>query len=144
MNTLIKKKMNIQRCKFIELQTINDGIDGTITVAESKKNIPFDIVRSYFIYHIQKENSIRGKHAHKKLEQVIFCIKGSFELVLDDGFTKETILLDKPDLGVYMGIGVWHEMQNFSEDCLMLVFASDFFKEEDYIRKYNDFLNFIK
>jgi len=137
------KEMNVKNCRKIKLQTIHDGIDGVLTVAESHKNIPFDIARTYYIYDIETKNSIRGKHAHKKLEQVIFCIKGSFELLLDDGQEKETFVLNQPDVGIYMGQKVWHEMLNFSKDCMMLVFASDYYSEDDYLRNYSDFLHFI-
>ena len=135
--------MKIRNCKFIRLKFFDDGIDGNLVIAERFTNIPFHIRRIYYINNLKSRRAVRGKHAHKKLQQVLFCINGSFELVLDDGIKKESVLMQKPHIGVYMGRGVWHMMRNFSRDCVILVLASDLYKESDYIRDYSDFLRYI-
>ncbi len=135
--------MKINRTGFIQLNPIIDGIDGYLCVVENLRNIPFKVKRVYFIYNLNDPKAIRGRHAHRKLEQALFCVKGSFELLLDDGENHKRIIMNDPDKGVYMGPGVWHEMDNFSIDCVILVLASDYFEEKDYIRNYQKFQEFI-
>lgn len=86
----------------------------------------------------------RGGHAHKKLRQAIIAIAGSFDLILDNGDTQVSYRLDSPTEAFYLPEGIWREMQNFSDDCVILVFASEKHSEEDYIRNYQDFLKFAK
>ena len=132
-----------KNCSYIQLPKIVDGIDGCISVAESHKHVPFAIKRVYYIYNLGNENAIRGKHAHKTLEQVLFCVSGGFLLTLDDGINKQEVFLDQPDKGVYLGTYLWHTMTKFSKNCVLLVLASDFFSEADYIRDYDQFLEII-
>jgi len=136
--------MKIKKCRFIDLHYFDDGNDGNLVIAESFKDIPFGIKRVYFINNLRSKKATRGKHAHKKLEQVLFCINGSFDLELEDGCRKERLRLGKAHRGIYMGPGVWHTMKNFSPECVILVLASDFYKKSDYIRHYHDFLKFVK
>ena len=136
--------MEIKNCKPIRLKFVNDGVDGNLVIAEAHKQIPIAIKRVYFINNLNHRGAIRGKHAHRKLEQVLLCIKGSFTLGLDDGERKEQIIMDKSHVGVYMGPGVWHTMRGFSSDCVILVLASDVYKESDYIRDYDEFLRFAR
>src|SRR3972149_9034979 len=135
--------MQVRNCNLIQLPTIQDGIDGTISVAENPKQIPFEIKRVYYIYNLANQEAKRGMHAHKKLEQVLFCISGSFLLYLDDGTKQEEMLVYKPNVGVYLGPCLWHIMTNFSSNCILMVFASGFFDETDYIRDYNEFRNYV-
>ncbi len=111
---------------------------GSLVAIESNKNIPFEIKRVYYIFGT-KPNIVRGKHAHKKLKQVAVCVSGSCKMLLDDGAKKETILLDKPNKGLTIREMVWHEMYDFSKDCVLMVLASEFYDEEDYIRDYKIF-----
>lgn len=135
--------MNVNNCSTIELRKIQDGRDGCISVAEGRKQIPFDINRVYYIYDLHDKVALRGKHAHKHNEQVIFCVNGRFTLTLDDGRRQEEIVLDSPEKGIYMGVGVWHTMKDFSDNCILLVFASDPYDEQDYIRNYEDFKDYV-
>ncbi|AEE26786.1 sugar 3,4-ketoisomerase [Francisella hispaniensis] len=112
---------------------------GSLISLEQNRNIPFDIKRVYYIYGT-KENVRRGFHAHKKLEQVLICVSGSCKVLVDNGNNKKNILLDKPDKGLLISGLVWREMYDFSPDCVLMVLASDFYDESDYIRYYNDFL----
>jgi hypothetical protein len=136
-------KIIVKHSKIIELPKIDDGIDGTISVAEYLNHIPFPIKRVYYIYNLLNQKAARGEHAHKKLEQVLFCINGSCEIGLDDGTHKQSIILNKPHIGVYLGPELWHTMRNFSNNCILLVLASDVFNESDYIRKYDAFKKYI-
>lgn len=135
--------MIVKKSGIIELPVIPDGVDGVLSVGETEKNIPFDIKRVYYIYDLCSTQSVRGKHAHKELEQVIFCLKGSFTLSLDDGENREDIQMDKPNLGVILGKELWHTMHSFSRDTIIMVLASDFYKEEDYIRDYKEFRQYV-
>ncbi|MFC1851343.1 FdtA/QdtA family cupin domain-containing protein [candidate division CSSED10-310 bacterium] len=136
--------IKVKNSGFIHLPQVFDGIDGTLTVAEHRNHIPFPIKRVYYIYGLENPNAVRGKHAHKKLEQVLFCIHGSCEIGLDDGTTRQRIILDKPNTGIYLGVRLWHTMENFSSDCILLVLASEIYRENDYIRDYDEFLTFLK
>lgn len=82
----------------------------------------------------------RGFHAHKELQQVAVAVAGSCEIELDDGKSKETVVLDSPDKGLFIGSGTWRVIRNFSEDCVLLVFADQLYDEEDYIRDFDNFL----
>lgn len=131
--------IRVKNSKTIVLPQIIDGIDGTISVAEYQNHIPFAIKRIYYIYDLINPNAIRGKHAHKNLEQVLFCINGTCEISLDDGKKSQTIVLDKPNIGLYLGKELWVTMRYFSDNCILLVLASDIYKENDYIRDYDEF-----
>lgn len=112
---------------------------GNLSFVEGNNHIPFDIKRIYYLYDVPAEAE-RGGHAHKALRQVIIAMSGSFDLILDDGKTKQTITLNRCHYGIYIGSMVWREMNNFSSGAVALVLASDEFDESDYIRDYNGFL----
>lgn len=139
-----KPNIIVKHSGLIELPRITDGIDGVISVAENQKHIPFDIKRVYYIYGLNNPGAVRGKHAHKELEQVLFCLSGSCTIGLDDGAQRQTIHLEQPHLGVLLGKKLWHTMQDFSSDCIMLVLASDVYNEKDYIRDYQAFKEYIR
>ncbi len=129
---------------MICLPKIIDGKDGILCVAEQNKNIPFEIKRVFFIYDFKENSAIRGKHAHRRVKQALFCIKGSFEILLDDGKNKQVFELQEPHKGIYIGTYVWNVMTKFSDDCIILVFASENYDEKEYIRNYEKFLSEIK
>lgn len=116
-----------KNCSQINLQQINDEKDGVLSIAEQEKEIPFRIKRVYYIHSFKDKNAIRGYHAHKELEQAIFCINGSFKLNTNDGNNEQSFLLNNPNQGIYIGKELWHTMDQFSRGCIILVFASDFF-----------------
>lgn len=128
--------------KLIEF-TIKGDDRGSLVALESNQNIPFDIKRVYYVFGTDKD-MIRGKHAHKKLEQVIICLSGSCDFILDDGLKKDTIHLEKPNKGLYIKNAIWREFTNFSPDCVVMVLASERYDEADYIRDYGEFLKMIK
>lgn len=138
------KKLKVKNSGIIKLQFFNDFPDGNLVIGESGKSVPFKIKRFYFINHLFNPKAIRGLHAHKKLKQIIFCLNGSFELLLDDGRNKQKIVMNDPYIGILLGSKLWHVMKKFSRDCVILVVTNDFYKESDYIRDYKEFLNYIK
>jgi dTDP-4-dehydrorhamnose 3,5-epimerase-like enzyme len=112
---------------------------GSLVSLESNKNIPFDIKRVYYMYDTSPA-WVRGKHAHRTLQQVLVSMDGACTIVLDDGKTREEILLNRPDIGLYVPQGLWREMKGFSYGCKLMVLASDLYDEKDYIRDYGQFL----
>ncbi len=124
--------------KLIDFNILGDN-RGSLISLEQHKNIPFDVQRVYYIFDT-KEGVSRGFHAHRHLEQVVVCVKGSCNIILDNGEIKEEILLNSPKKGLYIGNNLWREMHDFSEDCVLLVLASHYYDEDDYIRNYDDFL----
>lgn len=116
---------------------------GQLVALEEKKDIPFEIKRVYYIYDTL-EGVRRGFHAHRNLEQILVCVHGSCKILLDNGTEKETVLLDKPYEGLYISNNIWREMYDFSPDAVLLVLASSLYDEADYIRDYDQFLEFIK
>lgn len=123
---------------LISFQKMGDE-RGSLISLEQHKNIPFDIKRIYYIFDTQSDLA-RGFHAHYDLEQVAICMKGSVTFVIDDGTTKETVTLSSPDVGLHIKGLKWREMHDFSEDCVLMVVASELYDEADYIRDYDTFL----
>ena len=116
---------------------------GMLVALEELKDIPFEIKRVYYMYDT-KENVRRGFHAHKSLEQILICIHGSCKILLDNGIEKKVVSLEKPYEGLYIANDIWREMYDFSSDAVLMVLASDFYKEEDYIRDYDIFKKMIE
>lgn len=128
--------------KIIELPKIIDP-RGNLTVAESIKNIPFDIKRVYWVYDVPSGEH-RGGHAHKQCKELLVAVSGSFTVTLDDGNEKHTYLLNHPYQGLFIDVNIWRTLDDFSSGAVCLVLASEMFEEEDYIRDYNDYLEYVK
>jgi len=128
----------INSVKLVEIPKIKD-VRGNLSVVE-KDTIPFDIKRVYYLYDVPSD-AYRGGHAHKEQLELLIALSGSFEVTLDDGKSKRSIILNKPNKGLLIPKGIWRELQDFSSGSVCLVLASDVFDEEDYIRDYNDFLS---
>lgn len=134
-----KNMYNIKQTKLsyiIKIPRIAD--EAYLCFAEGRRQIPFKIKRFYFIYDVEN-NAVRGKHAHKKTVQMIFCLKGKVQLILDNGIEKENIILKKPSHGLLVNKMIWHDMAKFEKDTILLVVASEYFDEADYIRNYDQF-----
>ena len=116
---------------------------GQLIAFEEYKDIPFRIKRVYFMYDTKSE-VVRGHHAHKNLEQILVCVHGSCKVRLDNGSEKKVVPLEKPYEGLYVSHAVWREMFDFSEDAVLMVFASELYDESDYIRDYDEFLRYIE
>jgi dTDP-4-dehydrorhamnose 3,5-epimerase-like enzyme len=129
--------------KYKKIDFITKGDEnGSLIALEENKNIPFEIKRVYYIFDT-KEGVRRGFHAHKSLEQALICVNGSCDILLDDGKEKSIMKLENRNEGIHLKKLIWHEMFNFSADCVLMVLASDLYCEEDYIRNYEEFLNYI-
>lgn len=115
---------------------------GQLVALEEFKDIPFEIKRVYYMYDT-KEGVRRGYHAHKNLQQILVCINGCCKILLDNGKEKKIVPLEKPYEGLYIPNDMWREMYDFSPDAVLLVLASELYDEVDYIRDYEEFLNFV-
>jgi len=128
--------------KIISIPTNSDE-RWKLSFMQTPDQIPFEIKRLYYIYDLSWGSS-RGHHAHKITRQILFCIQWTVEIELDDWNSTETVILNEPNKWVIIEAKVWHKMQNYSKNCIMLVLASEQYNEEDYIRDYEDFLSLIK
>lgn len=127
----------IQNTKIIDLPCWLD-VTGSLVAIEANETIPFDVNRVYYIFSTNDE-SHRGFHSHRKLEQLLICVHGSVDILVSDGSSSETVTLNKPDKGLIIGPMVWREMMNFTDDAVLLVLASRHYETEDYIRDYDEF-----
>lgn len=141
-NINMQVPIKVKNSGYVELTRIVDDRDGVLGIMEGSRDIPFEIKRVYYINHLENCHSVRGKHAHKTLKQVIFCINGSFVLSFDDGTNTQDVLMWRDNVGVLLGPGLWHTMHSFSSGCILLVVASDYYDEADYIRDYDEFMKF--
>jgi dTDP-4-dehydrorhamnose 3,5-epimerase-like enzyme len=113
---------------------------GSLVALEGNKSIPFNIKRVYYIFDT-KEGVCRGFHAHKKLKQVAVCVTGSCRFILDNGLSKEEVILNSPTIGLVIEEMVWREMYDFTPDCVLMVLANQYYDECDYIRDYQEFIS---
>lgn len=118
---------------------------GSLCVAESNSDaVPFLIKRVYYIYDVSS-GVIRGHHAHKTLEQILICVKGAIEITLDNGRGNiESIKLDDPSIGLYVGPSMWRTMKWLKDNSVLLVLASEHYQASDYIRDYEEFLTWVR
>jgi dTDP-4-dehydrorhamnose 3,5-epimerase-like enzyme len=131
--------MRINDIKVINLPKILDE-RGNLSFMEELKHIPFQIARTYWIYDVPG-GEVRGGHAFKEQQEVIVALSGSFEIITDDGKDQELFALNRSYYGLYIPSGIWRQMKNFSTNSLALVISSTTFTELDYIRDYQEFIN---
>ena len=135
-------RLIIKDTRILEIPKIIDKEGrGNLSVIE-KSCIPYNIKRIYYLYDVPS-GAIRGGHAHKEQSEILIALSGSFDVVLDDGKNKETVMLNQPNKGLLIPTMVWRELENFSSGAICLVVASDVFSEEDYIRNYEEFKSLI-
>lgn len=127
---------------LINLNVLGDD-RGHLTVLEGNKDVPFEVKRVYYLT-ATKPGVSRGFHAHKNLEQIAVCVSGNCRMVMDDGRCKEEALLDSPSKAIRIDKMIWHEMYDFSPDCVLLVLANEHYDESDYIRDYSEFKGLIE
>ena len=132
------KKVTVYDCSVIELPKISNR-SGNITPITGNINLPFEIKRIFYSYDIPGGES-RGAHAHKQCHQFLIAASGSFEVLLDDGTNKRTILLNRPFYGLHIPPGIWASEQGFSSGSICLVLASRGYEPDDYIRDYEEFI----
>lgn len=134
-------KSTVYNCTMIELDKHHSDRKGNLTVVENNVTIPFSVKRIYYLYDIPGGEE-RGAHAHKVLQQLIVAASGSFDVILDDGNVKRTFTLNRPYQGLLVVPGIWRELRDFSSGSVCLVLASMPYESDDYIRDYNEFLEY--
>ena len=134
--------MKIVECRIINFPKIAD-FRGNLSFIEENKHVPFEIKRVYYLYDVPS-GATRGGHAHKKTEQVMIAISGSFEVIIDDGQSRKSFFLNRPQYGLYIPPALWREMENFSSNSAALVLASTLYDEGDYIRDYETFKRMVR
>jgi len=135
-------KTSVHDCSVLELPQ-RPSRAGNICTVESTVDLPFEIKRVFFIYNILS-GEIRGVHAHKKCQELIIAASGNFEIEMNDGLHTRKVTLNRPGSGLLIPSGIWVKVHEFSSGAICLVMTSEEYKEEDYIRGYNDFLDFKK
>ncbi len=134
--------MPLADCRVIEIPRFTDE-RGSLSVVEGGSTIPFEIARVYYLYDIPA-GQVRAAHGHRRLQQCMVALSGSFEIQLDDGFDRCTIRLDRPDRGLYIAPGMWRDLNGFSGGAVCMVLASLHYDESDYLRNYDDFAAFAR
>jgi hypothetical protein len=138
----MKNLVSVYDCSVIELPKLQNRA-GNITPINNHQEIPFDIKRVFYIYDIPGGED-RGAHAHKECHQFLIAASGSFEIELNDGKIKRTIMLNRPYFGLHITPGIWAAEKGFSSGAICLVLTSHLYDANDYIREYSEYLNFIK
>lgn len=136
----INNKQTIFDCSIIEFSRIKERC-GNITPIHGFQDVPFEIARVFYLYDIPGGED-RGAHAHKECHQVLIAASGSFEVELNDGVNKRTVLLSRPYFGLHVPPGIWAAERGFSSGAICLVLTSHKYDEDDYIRHYEDYINF--
>lgn len=134
--------MSLADCRLIDFPVIGRP-EGNLTFVEATRHVPFEIRRIYYLYDVPG-GAMRGGHGHKALEQVFIAMSGSFDIELDDGVERKKYHLNRSYYGVYVAPMMWRELDNFSSGSVCLVLASDYFDENDYFRRYEDFLRAVR
>lgn len=114
---------------------------GKLVALQSNIEIPFDIKRVYYIYEVE-EKVRRGFHSHKNLEQILICIHGSVKILLKTPKEEKIVVLDNPNVGLYIGPDIWREMYDFENDAVLMVLANEYYDESDYIRNYDEYVEY--
>lgn len=132
----------MEKVQMVDLPKIEDN-RGNLTFIEQNRHIPFAIQRVYYLYDVPG-GAERGGHAHKDLQQLIIAMSGSFDVVLDDGFEKKRVHLNRSYQGLYLPRMIWRELDNFSSGAVCMVLASNLYDENDYYRDYTEFIRAVK
>ncbi len=136
-------RYSVYDCTMIELDKHHSDRKGNISVVQNGDTVPFDVKRVYYLYDVPGGES-RGAHAHRELNQLIIAASGSYRVTLDDGKVKRSFMLNRPYQALYVKPGVWRDLDDFSSGAVCLVLASEVYQAEDYIRDYDEFLNYRK
>ena len=140
---ITNRRYSVYDCGIITLDRHHSQRKGDISVIENGETVPFDVKRIYYLYDVPGGES-RGGHAHKELQQLILAASGSFTVTLDDGNVKRTYMLNRPYQGLLVKPGIWRTLDDFSSGSVCLVLANEKYQAEDYIRNYNEFIEYRK
>lgn len=132
--------LSVFDCSLIDLGKVSFE-QGNLTAVENNSNFPFDVKRVFYLYDIAGGES-RGAHAHRECHQFLIAASGSFEVSLDDGKYKRQVFLNRPNIGLHIPQGIWASELNFSSGAICLVLASHLYSESDYLRDYQEFMNY--
>ena len=133
---------NERSINTIDVKTIADK-SGNISILESGIDLPFEIKRIYYIWNTH--NGLpRGSHAHKELRQAFIAVHGSCELVFNDSIEEQRFLLNDASQCLVVAPGYWRDIEKFSEDCVLMVLASEHYDEKDYIRNYDEYIAYVR
>jgi hypothetical protein len=133
----MNNKTSVYDCSIIKLPC-RESREGSISILENGVNLPFDVKRVFYIYDIPAGKD-RGAHAHRICHQILVAVSGSFEIEMDDGYTRRTVILNRPFYGVHIPPGIWAAEKGFSSGSVCLVLASEAYDDDDYIRDYETF-----
>ncbi len=142
MDILLPKYKIERKISINDIFTIYDH-RGNLSIIEALKDIPFEIKRIYYIWE-NMENLPRGGHAHKELWQGIIAMHGSCNVYIDNGITATNYILDIPNKMIILPPGYWGDLIDFVDDCVLLVLASDYYDESDYIRNYDEYIKYVQ
>jgi hypothetical protein len=134
------KTSRVYDCSIIEFDKHHHDT-GNLTVVENDRTVPFAVRRVYYLYDVPGGGN-RGSHAHKELSQLIVAASGSFTITLDDGIVKRTFTLNRPYQGLLIVPGIWRTLEDFSSGAICMVLASHGYDEADYIRDYDEFIEY--
>lgn len=133
---------SVNDCSLIEFPKIANG-QGSLSFVEGSKHIPFEPKRVFYVYDLPS-GARRGGHAHRELQQVLICLSGSLDVVIDDGIERKTVHMDKPNVGLFMPKCIWAEIIGVVPNTVYMVLASSHYREDDYIRDYNRFKQHVQ
>lgn len=129
--------------RIVPIKTVGSSSYGQLSFFETMRDIPFEIKRIYYITNVQ-DGTVRGFHAHKHLKQFLFCPFGEITIIIDNGRAKKEILLDNPHTGLLIEKPLWRELVWNKSSSVLCVAASDYYTENDYIRNYEEYIDFLK
>lgn len=138
---MMNKKTTIDDCILFNIKKVTDKRGSLCVLEYGNVKLPFLIQRIYYLFDFDLLSK-RGVHAHMELQQVLICLSGSFKILLDDGQSKKELILDRPDLGLYIPPGIWREIETDKSSTICLVLASSIYTECDYINEYEKFKEF--
>lgn len=133
--------MGTDACQYVELPVV-ESLQGDLAFAEAGRQVPFPIARVFFVHGVPA-GAVRGGHAHRRLEETIFCLRGRLDVTVDDGRRRRTFPLEQPRLGLYLPPLTWFELTGFSPETAYLVLASAAYDEGDYIRDHDEYLTAV-
>lgn len=136
------REINVNGVRFMKMPMVTD-LRGILSYGEYDKQLPF-VPRRYFVVTDVPSKDVRGEHAHRKLHQLLICVKGSCCVALDDGYNRDKVILDTLDKALYIPPMVWASQYKYSQDAVLLVLASDEYEADSYIRDYDEFIGLVK